>query len=534
MKAQQLRNAVLQLAIQGKLVLQDQLDESASVLLQKIKVEKEQLIKDKKIKREKTLPEITGEEIPFDIPDSWEWVRLRSLCYLGDGKKVSEIRLPYLEARYLRRKKEAKIVTSGKFVSKNSYVILVDGENSGEVFYIDENGILGSTFKVLNITEIIISDYLMYLLKFYQSLFRNSKRGVAIPHLDKTLFRELTIALPPLAEQQRIVAKIEEIMPLIDQYEKLEIELTKLEDNFPKNLKKSILQYAVIGKLVEQSNDDDSANVLLEKIKAEKEQLINDKKIKREKTLPEITEEEKPFIIPGSWEWVRLAEIFKVGTGMTPLKSENKYYSKSTIPWITSSLTSSAYINNSNTYITEYALNHTTLKLYGKGTLILAMYGQGKTRGQISQLNIDATINQACSALESIYNNEILICYVKMFFKYNYDNSRKGAEGSAQPNLNLTKVKTTIIPLPPLKEQQRIVAKVDELMILCNLLGDENALSRHKLATKESKIIELNPLIKQQVAEVAVKFDMVARAESISPETQAKMAERIKILRSKK
>lgn len=231
-----------------------------------------------------------------------------------------------------------------------------------------------------------------------------------------------------------------------------------------KDLRNSILMMAVQGKLVEQNPHDESASILLEKIRAEKAELIKQKKIKKEKPLPEIMEEEKPFDLPENWEWVRLGEIFNISTGMTPLKGEKRYYEDGNIPWATSTLTSQDYIFETETCITEYALKNTSLKIYPVGTLILAMYGQGKTRGQISELGIASTINQACAALEEIYLNCDIRKYIKIFHLYNYNMIRMISEGSAQPNLNLTKIKETIIPLPPLAEQQRIVAKLDELM----------------------------------------------------------------------
>lgn len=551
MKAQQLRNAVLQLAVQGKLVPQDPMDEPSSVLLEKIKIEKEKLIKDKKIKREKLPPEITEEEKPFYLPESWEWVRIGNLGIIQTGATPDTTEQSYF-GTYIPFVKPGDItptsinyfneglsrlgIVKGRLVKEKSILMVCIGGSTGKCYFTDRD--VSCNQQINSMTPFSNIDY-TYLFRcmtsnfFYKSVIEKAT-GTATPIVNKSNWSSIVIPLPPLAEQEYIVRKLEEIMPLIDQYEKFEIELSELEYNFPKNLKKSILQYAVEGKLVEQNKDDEPAILLFKRIKAEKEQLIKDKVIKRDKPLPEIIAEEKPFGIPANWEWVRLGEIFEVGTGVTPLKSENKYYDKGNIPWITSSLTSSAFINNTDTYVTKYALEHTSLKLYGKGTLILAMYGQGKTRGQISQLNMDATINQACAALKSIYINRILICYIKLFLKYNYDNSRKGAEGSAQPNLNLTKVKTILIPLPPLEEQQRIVSKVDQLMLLCDVLSDEKELNTYMLIPKKSKFIEFERQHPQKDEEYVENFNMVARAEKVSPETQAKMAERIKILRSKK
>lgn len=229
-------------------------------------------------------------------------------------------------------------------------------------------------------------------------------------------------------------------------------------------LRKSILQAAIRGKLTEQLSDDGDARELLAEIKAEKARLVKEGKIKKEKPLPEITEEEIPFDIPDNWCWVRLGEIFNISTGMTPLKSERKYYANGNIPWVTSTLTSNEYIYQAEFFITVCALKETRLKIFPVGTLILAMYGQGKTRGQISELGVPCTINQACAALEEIYPNIILRKYVKSFHLYNYNSIRSLSEGTAQPNLNLTKVKETILPLPPIEEQQRIIEAIERAL----------------------------------------------------------------------
>ena len=305
MTAQQLKNAILQMAVQGKLVPQDPGDEPASVLLERIKAEKQELIKAGKIKKDKKSSEIfrgasrnlpyafceqigkeirdISDEIPFDIPDSWEWVRLGSICQLVDGEKIVGIQYNNLDARYMRGKGEAKVLDNGKYVDKGARLILVDGENSGEVFIAPENGYMGSTFKILWITPSLFASYILHFIEIHRMKLKNSKKGAAIPHLNKDLFFDLLLPLPPLAEQHHIVAKIEELLPYIERYGKAEEHLTALNTTFPEALKKSILQEAVQGKLVPQNPDDEPASVLLERIRAEKQALIKAGKIKRDK-----------------------------------------------------------------------------------------------------------------------------------------------------------------------------------------------------------------------------------------------------------
>ena len=295
MKAEQLRKSILQLAIQGKLVPQDPADEPASVLLERIRAEKQRLIKEGKIKKdkgdsvifkgddncyyEKTGSEVKNitDEIDFDLPDGWEYIRLSTVCWLGDTKKTSGETLPYLDAKTLRGKTDIAYLNEGKVVDCGTKVILVDGENSGEVFNVPFRGYMGSTFKILGACKEFNIHYLNTILDFYKDVFRDSKIGAAIPHLNKSLFKSLIIGLPPLAEQERIVAEIEKFEPLIAEYDKYEQQATKLDGEIYDKLKKSILQYAIQGKLVPQDSNDEPAAVLLERIRAEKKAQLGKK-----------------------------------------------------------------------------------------------------------------------------------------------------------------------------------------------------------------------------------------------------------------
>ena len=230
-----LKKSVLQYAIQGKLVPQIENEESASILLEKIQQEKLRLVNEGKLKKKdldnsvifkgddnkyyeklgSNTTEIT-EEIPYELPINWTFVRLSNLCWLDDGIKASGEKLPYLDAKYHRRKSEITYLTQGKVVEPPYKVILVDGENSGEIFNITEKGYLGSTFKVLQISKCISEEWLHILLDTYRDLFKNSKIGAAIPHLNKNLFRNLFVGLPPIEEQQRITNKIEKLIKGIE------------------------------------------------------------------------------------------------------------------------------------------------------------------------------------------------------------------------------------------------------------------------------------------------------------------------------
>lgn len=315
MTAQELKNSIIHLAMQGKLVPQNSTDEPASELLKKIDFEKKDAFKKGLIKKDKKLPEITTDENPYEIPNTWEWLRVGHLCQLLDGEKLNSKKLPYLEAKYLRGKIEATILDNGKFVKKDTRLILVDGENSGEVFFAKEDGYMGSTFKVLYIPNSIYVPYVLNFLLLNKELFRNKKTGAAIPHLNKELFFNLLIPIPPYAEQERIVAKIEELLPYVEKYDKAESRLLILNNEFSDKLRKSILQQAVQGKLTERHPDDEPACELLKHISEEKEKLIEEGKIKKTKVLPPISDDEKLFEIPDTWEWVRLTDVAEVARG---------------------------------------------------------------------------------------------------------------------------------------------------------------------------------------------------------------------------
>ena len=216
MNAQHLKNAILQEAIQGRLVPQDPNDEPASVLLDKIRKEKARLVKEGKLKK-KDLEEtpISEDEKQFEIPKSWVISKLSFITSLLDGEKREGNHI-CLDAKFLRGKSTGDILLRGKYVKKSDNIILVDGENSGEVFTVPCDGYMGSTFKQLWLSESMYLPYVLYFIRYYKDILRNSKKGAAIPHLNKDIFNNLIVGVPPLAEQQRIVAKIEELFKEID------------------------------------------------------------------------------------------------------------------------------------------------------------------------------------------------------------------------------------------------------------------------------------------------------------------------------
>ena len=307
--------------------------------------------------------------------------------------------------------------------------------------------------------------------EFIELLNEQVKGGIKTEIKPKHIL-PLEIQLPDINTQAQIVQHFENVEDDIADVTK---EVLK-QESLLKKLKQTILQEAIEGKLTAKwrakNPDIGTAKELLEQIKTEKEKLIKDKKIKLSKPLPPINEDEIPFDIPQNWEWCRLGDISFVGTGATPLTSEPKYYNGD-INWITSSATGADFVTEAETKITELALKETNCQIYPIGTLVIAMYGQGKTRGQITELMIDSATNQACAAISIYLKDKALNQFIKKYFQKIYLEIRELASGGAQPNLNMQKVKDTMIALPPLEEQKEIVATIEKLFTLCNELESE-------------------------------------------------------------
>ncbi|MCQ2607799.1 MAG: restriction endonuclease subunit S, partial [Bacteroidales bacterium] len=309
MTAKDLKNAILQEAVQGKLVPQIASEGNAKDLLQQIKAEKAKLVKEGKIKKEKPLPVITEDEIPFDIPESWCWCKLGDFCSVTTGS---------LDANAQNQHGEYAFFTCGVEVFKTlTYAydcdaILLGGNNaSGDYKMHRYKGKFNAYQRVYVITgtEKSILDYFEYVIKYWLPFLKKNSQGTTTRFIKLSQVKDMLIPLPPLAEQKRIVVAIEKFMPLIEEYGKKESVLKDLNASIGTLTKKAILQEAVQGKLVPQIASEGNAKDLLEQIKAEKAKLVKEGKIKKEKTLPGITEDEIPFDIPESWCWCRLGEV---------------------------------------------------------------------------------------------------------------------------------------------------------------------------------------------------------------------------------
>ncbi len=469
--------------MRGKLTEQLPEDGTAEELYQQIQAEKQALIKAGKIKKEKPLQEIPKEEKLFPIPNSWRWVHLGDLFQHNTGKALNSSdsqgqQLEYITTSnlYWNRFELDSLKTMPftdneleKCTVKKGDLLICEGGDIGRAAvwpYDYDIRIQNHIHRLRKYSANICTEFYYYLLWLYKQSGRIDGIGIGLQGFSSKRVHSLIVPLAPYDEAVRVVEIIKQAISLLNTIDTLQ---AKYADNLSV-LKSKLIDAAIQGKLTEQLPEDGTAEELYQQIQSEKQALIKAGKIKKEKPLPEIAEDEIPFEIPPNWKLVRTGDIFSVGTGLTPLTNEKRFYENGHIPWVTSSLTSNRYIQETTTYLSEYALEATSLRLHPEHTLVIAMYGEGKTRGQIAELLIPATTNQACATLDNIVYNQATVDYVFFFFTHNYVQLRSKAGGSNQPNLNLNKIKESLIPLPPLAEQKRIVERINELLAVC----DEN------------------------------------------------------------
>ena len=485
-----LRQKILDMAIRGKLVPQDPNDEPASVLLERIREEKQRLIKEGKIKKDKNdsvifkgddnryYEKVGGEvkditdDLPFEIPDSWSLVRLSSVCWLTDAPKITGEKLPYLDAKTLRGKVNTTLLFDGKVVNAGTKVILVDGENSGEVFEIPFRGYMGSTFKVLEIVSQFNTDYLNIVLEYYQKSLRENKTGSAIPHLNKKLFKSLLIGVPSLYEQLRITDRINELFKQIDIIEQNQADISTLYDEF----RKRTLTLAIQGKLVPQDENDEPANVLLERIRAEKKAKLGKKYVDSyiykgddncyyEHIAGRVQDEqvEVPFNIPDNWTWVRWGNLsFSIQYGYNaPAKESGR------IKMVRISDIHNNEVDWENVPFCN--INESDVKTYllKENDILFA-----RTGGTVGKSYLVTSVPEeaiyAGYLIRTQYSNQLSAQYLKYFMESSlyWMQLKNGTVATAQPNCNGQTLSKMVLPLPPLAEQKRIVTKINEIFAM--------------------------------------------------------------------
>ena len=523
-----LDKVILDLAIKGKLVEQNQDDEPASELIKRIKAEKQRLIDEKVIKKEKPLPPIEDEEIPFDISNNWEWVRLGEIIELLSGQDIPMSKcnslgkgVPYLlGASNIEESTDEIIVERWIEVPR---VIAKKGE-----LLISCKGTVGKII-ICNLEEVNLSrqlmgiklfignmNYLKIFFKYYVEKLRNKSKGL-IPGISREDILKILFPIPPIEEQKRIVSKVEKLQSIIKDLKEIYIKnqnnrenlkkslLSEIESqssdkdllknletvftNFDKIIKTKedikdirnlILSLAIKGKLVEQNQDDEKASELIKRIKAEKQRLIDEKVIKKEKPLPPIEDEEIPFDIPNNWEWVRLGELGNIFNGNSineKVKKEKyedipnglNYIATKDIDYPTSIINYNNGIKIPFEELNKFRIAH-------KNSVLICSEG-GSAGKKIGITKEDICFGNKLYALESfseeLDNKYIFYVYNSSYFYKNFKGNETGIIGGVSVN----KFKNIEIPLPPIEEQKRIVSKVESLMKICDLLEEKITLN---------------------------------------------------------
>lgn len=523
-----LRELILELAVRGKLVPQDSNEEPANVLLEHIKREKAELIEHGKIKKQKTMPEIQEEEKRFKLPDGWEWVRVG---YIGNIFNGNSVNAKLKEEKYTNIEGLPFIATKDvgygfePFDYSNG-ICIPEGEpkfrvaRAGSVLVCAEGGSAGKKCGIAN-RDICFGNKLFanelyggispayilsnYLTPTFYGQFNDAMTGI-IGGISTSKFFKLVVPMPPINEQYRIVDKVGELMALCDQLEQqtessldahnllIDTLLTtltgahdalelcdnwvRLADHFNtlittdyavEQLKQTILQLAIQGKLVTQDPNDEPASELLKRIAAEKEFLIKNKKIRNQKSLPPISDEEKIFELPEKWEWERYGQLgYDLGGG-TPSKSNSEYWNGE-IPWVSPKDMKVDYIFSAQDSITDVALENSTVKIIPVGSLLMVVRGMILAHSfPVAITKVPVVINQDMKALVLSGLDENYILLMMKGFKGDMVNLvDRSSHGTCK--LVSEKLWGKAVGIPPLKEQHRIVIKVNELLALCDQL----------------------------------------------------------------
>ncbi len=446
MNPEQLKASIIFSALQGKLV--EQIDEEPSVDTSKIKSKK-------------------TEAIEFDIPEKWKVAHIETVTTSIASKQYQ------IAASEFKTEGKHPVVSQSKeyvigYCDDDSKLfhheepVVIFGDHTTEVKYIDFDFVVGADgVKIFEpISNVLFVKFLKYVLEFYSTGLENV--GGYTRHYK--YIKDKALPLPPLEEQHRIVAKIEELLPLVDRYAASYEKLEQFNAKFPEDMKKSILQYAIQGKLVEQRPEEGTAEELYQQIQDEKQRLIKEGKIKKEKSLAEIAEDEIPFDIPESWKWVSVCSVGVTQTGNTPKKSHPEYFGNY-IPFLGPGDIQNGNVDYDNQGLSEEG------KEYGRVTPADSVLQVciGGSIGKCALVDREVTFNQQINSIYPLISDSKYVYYVldSYYFK---DYMKENSGGTATPIINRGLWDAIVIPLPPLQEQHRIVAKIEELLPYCDRL----------------------------------------------------------------
>ena len=499
MTPQELKSSILQLAIQGKLVEQRPEEGTGEELYQQIQAEKKRLIQEGKIKKEKPLPEIAEDEVPFEIPEGWKWVRLESLstvitkgttprggnvAYLDKGigflraENVAGLdRIDKSDLKYINEETHIGYL-SRSILQANDVLITIAG-TLGRTALVRRKDLplnANQAVSMIRLVDVNKSDskYIIYALNsaYIQKALTNQKKVTAIPNLTLETIQKCCIPLPPLAEQKRIVAQIEELLPHLDRYEKAWNRLEEFNRRFPADMQKSILQMAIQGKLVEQRPEEGTGEELYQQIQAEKKRLIAEGKIKREKPLPEITEDEIPFEIPEGWKWCRLLDLCSLIGDIDHNMPKSVDKNHGVLFLSAKDLLDDGSINYTDNvkYISNEDYDRLSRKVKPQlGDIVYSRIGAclGKARNVKSEVKF--LVSYSCCIIRSI---QIDVDYLRYYLESPIilAHSVKARQSIGVPDLGMGEIKKYFIALPPLAEQKRIVERLEELLPVCERL----------------------------------------------------------------
>lgn len=500
MTPEQLRASILQYAMEGKLVKQDPNDEPASELLKKIKSERTRSVIEGKIKKSKKLPPITDNEKPFDIPDNWEWVRLNDLSanvqypfadgpfgsnlkkeHYTDKKEVRIIQLSnigergwrddnhrYTTFEHLKDIKRSEVDAGDIVIAK----MMPAGRAIVVPQHLEIKFVLSSDAVKFVPNKLLHKDFLYFAINssVFKSQVDAEVQGITRKRTSLTKLKKYILPIPPLEEQKRIVAKIEKLMSLVDEYAESYNRLQKIDNEFEDKLKQSVLQYAMEGKLVKQNPSDEPASELIKKIENEKAELVKEGKIKKSKKLPAITDEEKPFDIPDSWEWVRLGKMCVSNIGLT-YKPAQKSEMPTAVKILRANNIQSNQLNNNDLVFLN--VENIANKYYLKENDILMAVRSGSKRlvGKSAVVNSDFEGYSFGAFMSKIRVLDVDSNFINYFFNSNVFRDQLGDANTTTINQITQKmINNFVVPVPPIEEQKRIVGKTKRLLDSINIL----------------------------------------------------------------
>lgn len=483
MTPQELKSSILQLAIQGKLVEQRPEEGTGEELYQQIQAEKKRLIQEGKIKKEKPLPEIAEDEVPFEIPEGWKWAYLGELFLHNTGKaqnssgsnkgvvrKFITTSNLYWNRFDLSKVKEMPFTEQEleRCIAQKGDLLVCEGGDCGRaaIWNYDEKVCIQNHVHRIRPYKEVSIEYFYYLFYLYKFTGRLKGHGVAIQGLSSEAIHKVLCPLPPLAEQKRIVAKIEELLPYLDRYEKAWNRLEEFNRRFPADMQKSILQMAIQGKLVEQRPEEGTGEELYRQIQAEKQALIKAGKIKKEKPLPEIAEDEVPFEIPEGWKWCRLPSVSSSCLGKMLDRQKNSgtlmpYLRNINVRWGSFDLTDLLEMKFEDVEDDRFLIR--------KNDLVMC---EGGEPGRCAIWTQDTPIHfqKACHRIRFAQSLNVAFFY-HVFCLYASNGIFSNLyTGTTIKHLTGQSLDRVVVPLPPLAEQKRIVARLEEILPLCERL----------------------------------------------------------------